>query len=318
MLHKSVIVVVLFAVLLSACGGAAPTAQEDPTLKIAVLPILDALPMYVADAQGYFKDAGIKVEFVPVASAAERDQIMQAGQADGMINDLISTVLYNKDTQKISIVRFARNASPNDPQYSIVASKDSGITSPEQLKGVEIGISEGTVIAYTTDRLLQHAGLSKDDIKTTNVPKIPDRLQLLSEGKLQAANMPEPFATLAEQGGAVRVIDDRSYPDVGTSVISFNTGTLKAKPETVKKFLAAIEKATADVNANPDKWNTLLTDKKLIAAPLIGKYQLPKFPTASVPSEAQIKDVLAWMMDKGLVKAEVPYSQLVNSSYLPK
>jgi NitT/TauT family transport system substrate-binding protein len=274
--------------------------------------------MYVAEAQGYFKDAGIQVEFLPVASAAERDQVMQAGQADGMINDLISTVLYNKDAQKIAIVGFARTASPDQSQYSIVASKDSGITSPDQLKGVEIGISEGTVIAYTTDRLLQHAGLTKEDIKTTNVPKIPDRLQLLSEGKLQAANMPEPFATLAEQSGAVRVIDDRSLPEVGTSVHSFNEATLKAKPETVKKFLAAIAKATADVNSNPDKWNSLLTDKKLIAAPLIGKYALPKFPAASVPSEAQLKDVMAWMMDKGLIKQEVPYSQLVDTNYLPK
>ena len=56
MFRKSFFVLVLFAVLLSACGGAAP-AQEDPTLKIAVLPILDALPMYVAEAQGYFNRA---------------------------------------------------------------------------------------------------------------------------------------------------------------------------------------------------------------------------------------------------------------------
>ncbi len=318
MFRQTVIVLVLFAVLLSACGGAAPAAQEDPTLKIAVLPILDALPMYVADAQGYFKDAGITVQFVPVASAAERDQLMQAGQADGMINDPISTVLYNKDTQKIAIVDFARIASPDQPQYSIVASKDSGITRPDQLKGVEIGISEGTIIAYTTDRLLEHAGLTSADIKTTNVPKIPDRLQLLSEGRMKAANMPEPFATLAEQGGAVRVIDDASLPEIGTSEISFMVATLKTKPQTVKKFLAAVHKAVVDVNGNPDKWNSLLTDKKLIAAPLIGKYQLPKFPAPSVPSEAQIKDVLAWMTEKGLIKQDVPYSQLVDASYLPK
>ncbi|MFN8595986.1 MAG: MetQ/NlpA family ABC transporter substrate-binding protein [Anaerolineae bacterium] len=316
MFRKVVLLFILTALALSACAPAA--APEDPTLKIAVLPILDALPMYVADAQGYFKDAGINVQFVPVASAAERDQIIQAGQADGMINDLISTVLYNKDTQKIAIVRFARTASPDQSQYSIVASKASGITSVDQLKGVEIGISEGTVIAYTTDRLLQHAGLTNADIKTTNVPKIPDRLQLLSEGKMMAANMPEPFATLAEQSGAVRIVDDRSLPDIGTSEISFSVATLKAKPETVKKFLAAIDKATADVNGNPDKWNTLLTDKKLIAAPLIGKYQLPKFPGATVPSEAQIKDVQAWMTDKGLIKANVDYAKLVDASYLPK
>jgi NitT/TauT family transport system substrate-binding protein len=319
MFRKSMMLLVLGAMVLSACGGAAaPSAKEDPTLKIAVLPILDALPMYVADAQGYFKDAGINVEFVPVASAAERDQVMQAGQVDGMINDLTSTVFYNKDAQKIAIVRFARVASPDSAQFSILASKDSGITKPEDLKGVEIGISQGTVIDYLTQRLLENAGLAVDDIKTTNIPKIPDRLQLLAEGKLKAAVLPEPSASLAVQGGAVDVLDDRSLPAVGTSEISFSVNSLKSKPETVKKFLAAIEKATADVNGSPDKWTTLLTDKKLVPAPLIGKYVLPKFPTASVPSEAQIKDVLAWMLAKNLIKAEVPYNQLVDASYLPK
>jgi NitT/TauT family transport system substrate-binding protein len=303
---------------LSACGGAAPAAQEDPTLKIAVLPILDALPMYVAEAQGYFKDAGIKVEFMPVASAAERDQVMQAGQVDGMINDLTSTVLYNKDAQKIAVVRFARTASADKPQFSLLVSKDSGITTPDQLKGVEIGISQNTVIDYLTQRILENAGLATADIKTINVPAIPDRLQLLNEGQLKAAVLPEPAATLAEQGGAIRLIDDSSLPSVGTSEISFSLNSLKSKPETVKKFLAAIEKATADVNNEPTKWDTLLSDKKLVPAPLIGKYALPRFPTASVPSEAQLKDVMAWMMAKGLIKQEVPYSQLVDSSYLPR
>jgi NitT/TauT family transport system substrate-binding protein len=318
MFRKSFLVLVLFAVLLSACGGAAPTAKEDPTLKIAVLPILDALPMYVADAQGYFKDAGIKVEFLPVASAAERDQVMQSGQVDGMINDLTSTVLYNKDAQKIAVVRFARTASSDKPQFSLLAGKNSGITSPDLLKGVEIGISQNTVIDYLTQRILENAGLAAADIKTINVPAIPDRLQLLNEGQLKAAVLPEPAATLAEQGGAIRVIDDSSLPSVGTSEISFGMNSLKSKPETVKKFLAAIEKATADVNTQPAKWDSLLSDKKLVPAPLIGKYALPKFPTASVPSEAQLKDVMAWMIARGLIKQEVPYDQLVDSSFLPK
>ena len=79
MFRKVVLLAVLSAFALSACAGAPAAAPEDPTLKIAVLPILDALPMYAAEAQGYYAAAGIKVEFVPVASAAERDQVMQAG-----------------------------------------------------------------------------------------------------------------------------------------------------------------------------------------------------------------------------------------------
>ncbi len=318
MFRKSLVIAVLLGLWLGACAPWGTPAVEDPTLKIGVLPILDALPMYVAEAQGYFKDAGITVTFVPVASAAERDQLMQAGQIDGMINDLVSTVLYNKDTQKITIVRFARTATPDAAQYSILAAKNSGITKVSDLKGVEIGISEATVIAYTTDRLLQAEGLASADIKTTNIPKIPDRLQLLATGQLKAANLPEPTASLAVQQGAVVIVDDHTHTDFGNSVISFSVATLSAKPNTVKKFLAAIEKATADVNLSPDKFSTLLSDKKLVPAPLIGKYTLPKFPAASVPTEAQFKDVLAWMKDKSLISADVPYSKLVDANYLPK
>ena len=315
MLRKGFAFFVALTVLLTAC---AQIPAETPTLKIGLLPVLEALPIYVADAQGYFKNEGITVEYVPAASAAERDQLMQAGQIDGMINDLVSTVLYNKDTQKIAVVRFARTATPDIAQYSIMAAKGSGISKAGDLKGVEVGISEGTVIAYVTDRLLQLEGLQPADIKTTNVVKIADRMQLLNQGNLRAATMPDPYSSLALQNGATVVVDDRTHNELGNSVLSFSSNTLKAKPNTVKKFLAALEKAVNDVNANPDQYANVLIDKKLIPAPLAGKYKLPKFPAASVPTEAQFKDVEDWMTGKNLLKSSVPYTQLVDASYLPK
>lgn len=315
MLRKGFAFFIALTVLLAACAQA---PAETPTLKIGLLPVLEALPIYVADAQGYFKSEGMTVEYVPAASAAERDQLMQAGQIDGMINDLISTVLYNKDTQKIAVVRFARTATPDSAQYSILAAKGSGITKPSDLKGVEVAISEGTVIAYVTDRLLQLEGLQPADIKTTNVVKIADRMQLLNQGNLKAATMPDPYSSLALQNGATVVVDDSKHNELGNSVLSFSTAALKAKPNTVKKFLAALEKAVNDVNANPDQYANVLTDKKLIPAPLAGKYKLPKFPAASVPTEAQFKDVEDWMTGKNLLKTNVPYTQLVDASYLPK
>jgi NitT/TauT family transport system substrate-binding protein len=313
MIRKLLSGIAVFSIFLTAC--AAPRA-EDTALKIGVLPILDALPMYVAEAQDYYKQNGVAVEFVPVASAAERDQLMQAGQIDGMINDIVSSVLYNKDTPKIGIVRIARAASPDTAQYAVLAARDSGIAKPEDLKGVPIGISEGTVIAYVTDRLLQQAGLAAEDIQTTNVPKINERMQLLGEGQLKAATLPAPSSLLAEQGGATVVVDDRANPKVGNSVISFSVGALKDKPNTVRKFLAALDKAVADVNADATRWDSLLTDKKLVPAPLVGKYQLPKFPAAGVPDEAQVKDVEDWMMAKGLLQAEVAYDKLVRPEFV--
>ena len=314
MIRKLLAGLIALSVLLAAC--AAPRT-EDAALKIGVLPILEALPMYAAEAQGYFKRDGVAVEFVPVASAAERDQLMQAGQIDGMINDIVSTVLYNKDEPRIGIVRIARTALPDTAQYSILAARDSGIAGPEDLKGVPIGISEGTIIAYVTDRLLQQAGLSPEDIQTTNVPRINERLQLLGEGQLKAATLPAPSSLLAEQGGAMVVVDDRANPKIGNSVLSFSTAALQSKPNTVRKFLAALDQAVADVNADPARWEALLSDKKLVPAPLIGAYRLPVFPAAGVPDEAQVKDVQDWMKNKGLIQADVPYDKLVRPEFIP-
>ena len=305
---------VLLALALSSCGGAPP---EMTTLKIGVLPILDALPMYVAESQGFFAEQGVTVEFVPVSSAAERDQLMQAGQIDGMINDLVSTMLYNKDEIQIVVVSFARTATADFPQYRVLASKDSGIETVADLAGIPIGVSEGTVIAYTTDRLLEAEGLSPDEIVMLAVPKIPDRLALLNSGELKAANLPDPLSSLAIQGGAKVIIDDTSHPEIGNSLISFSKRVVDEHPQAIEAFMAAVEQAAAEINADKSLWSDLLTEKQLVPAPVVGTYVIPSFPTGSVPSEAQFADVLAWTQEKGLLTGSVSYSDSVDASFLP-
>lgn len=304
----------LLALVLSSCAGA---PAEVVTLKIGVLPILDALPMYVADSQGMFAEQGVAVEFVPVASAAERDQLMQAGQIDGMINDLVSTMLYNRDETQIIVVSFARVATADFPQYRVLAAKDSGIETAMDLSGVPIGVSEGTVIEYTTDRLLEAEGLNPDEIVILAVPKIPDRLALLDSGELQAANLPDPLSSLAIQGGAKVIIDDTTHPEFGNSLISFNKRVVDEHPQAIKSFMVAVEQAAAAINADKSRWSDLLTEKQLVPAPVVGTYVIPSFPTGSVPSEAQFSDVLAWTREKGLLTGFVSYSDSVDASFLP-
>ena len=94
--------------------------------------MLDSLPLYVAQANGYFQDAGVTVELIPVGSAPERDQLMQSGQIDGMLNEVVTTLYYNRETPKIKMVRFARVATAEYPVFRILAAKDSGITTVER------------------------------------------------------------------------------------------------------------------------------------------------------------------------------------------
>lgn len=312
--YSTFFIAILLASVLGACLG---QAEEPTTLKIVVLPILDALPMYVAQQEGYFEENDLNVEFIPASSAAERDQIMAAGQGDGMINDLISTLFYNQEDIQIQIVRFARIATPEFPQFRILAAPDSGIATVDNLKYVEIGISEGSVIEYTTDRLLEAEGFSADEIVTIAVPKIPDRLSLLTSGELPAANLPDPLSSLAMQSGATVIVDDTSHPEFGNSEISFRKEIVDQHPTAIRGFLAAIEKAVNEINADPTKWDNLLSEKQLVPAPLIGTYQIPKFPAASVPSESQWQDVVTWAKAKTYLTKDVSYSESVNSDFLP-
>jgi len=296
--------------------SAGPTA-EPITIRLALLPVIDTLPVFVAIQQGYFEANGLKVEVIPVASAAERDQVITSGGADGMLNDMVSTILFNKDTAQIVAVATARKATADYPQYRILASAQSGITDVAGLKGVEIGISEGSVIAYTTDRLLQAEGFAPADIKTVAVPRIPDRLQLLGTGELKAANLPDPLSSLAIAGGAVVITDDSKHPEYGYSLWSFRNEFIAQDPDAVGAFLTAVMKASEDINNDKTKWDQLLTDQALLPKPLIGKYTLPDYPISEIPTEEQFNDVLAWTHDKGIVSTDVSYGDSVKDAWLP-
>ena len=312
-MKKFLPVLLSVAFLLAACGSPA----EPATLKIAVLPIIDTLSMYVAQQEGLFVKHGVNVEFVPVASAPERDQILAAGQADGTINETLAVMLFNKESVQMQVVRYALRPTEGHGHFFIIASGQSGIMDVNGLKGVEIGVSQGTVIEYVTDRLLQSAGFSADEIKTIAVPKIPDRMALLASGELKAGVMPDPLASLVVGQGGVIVADDSSHPEYGFSVISFRKAVIDANPKAVEGFLAAIEEATVLVNADPAKYKNVLSENSLVPPPLLDAYQPPVFPAAGVPTETEWQDALNWLKEKGMLDVDVSYTDSVNASLLP-
>lgn len=318
---------VILTLLLSGCATAAtttapqatsPAAAKPITIKLAMLPIIDALPFYVATKQGYFTANNVDVTYIPAASAAERDQLIAAGQADGMINDLVSVALYNKQAVRVQTVRFARTADAKTVMYRVLAAKNSGIKTPADLAGVPVGMSQGTVIDYVTSRLLEKEGLTQEQIKSVAVPKLPDRMALLNKGELKAATLPEPFGTMAQQSGAISLVDDTKYPEYGYSVISFRKTVIDQHPEAIQGILVALEKATADINKNPDAWRALLGEYKMVPAAIQASYPIGTFPTAAVPSEAQWKDIVDWMKTRKLLDIDLNYSDSVTGQYLPK
>jgi NitT/TauT family transport system substrate-binding protein len=302
---------------LAGCGPTTPEASGPVTLKLAVIPVLETLPLYVAQSEGLFEAQGLQVEFIPAASAPVRDQLIASGEADGMINEVLTTMLNNRDQVQVQIVRYARTATAEAPLFRILASAKSGISDAQGLKGVEIGVSQGTVIEYLTDRLLQAEGLSPNEIKTVAVPGISDRMALLESGELSAAMLPDPLSSLAVLQGAVVALDDTSHPEYSFSTITFRKAVIDQHPQAIRAFLAAMEEAVTMINVDPTRWDALLAEQNLVPAPLQGTFQLPKFATAGVPDQAQWDDVLAWAKEKGLLSQDLSYAETVTDAYLP-
>jgi NitT/TauT family transport system substrate-binding protein len=271
----------------------------------------------VAAQNGYFDQAGVEVELVPVKSGQERDTLMQTGQTDGMLTDLISPVLFNQESENLKAVRVARQAYPDLPLFYLLAAPGSDISSPADLAGQKIGIAKNTVIEYLTDRMLEQAGLAPDQIVVEEVSAIPVRFELLMNGQLPAATLPDPLASGAIAAGAVNVIDDTTVPDLSQSILAFSTEALETKPDAVRRFLQAWEMAVAELNNNPDAYRDLLIEKGRVPESIQGTFGMPPFPEAGVPSEAQLADVVAFLIAKGTVENEVPYEWMVDDSFLP-
>ena len=291
-------------------------ADENITLRLALLPIPDVLPIYVAEEKGYFAELGIVVESLSVGSAVERDQLMQAGRIDGTINEISGAASFNRDKSRVKIIAVARSPIGNSPLFRLLAAPGSNIKTITDLADIPIGISKNTVIEYITTRLLEAGGVAPAAIKYTSVPVLPERLQLLLTGQLKAVTLPDPLGASAIKGGAIEIVSDTALRSVSASVITFTNAVLVNKKETVKKFMAAWDKACADLNSDPASYQTLMLKKIRVPKNVQKDFHVPPMPRKELPTRAQWDDVMAWMLEKNLLTKPLAYEESVTSEFL--
>lgn len=312
----------LFSICLLSCfsffSNVHAADRKGDQLRLALLPIPSVLPIFVAEQNGYFKASGLAVETLPVGSALERDQLMQAGRIDGMINEISGAAIFNRENIQVKIIAIARSPIGTSPIFRILASPESGISDTKNLAGIPIGISKNTVIEYITGRLMEAGGVMENEVAYKFVPVLPERLQLLLSGQIQAATLPDPLGISAIRAGAVEVVNDTTLANVSCSVISFSSQALAEKPEAVKQFMVAWDRAAADLNANPEKYNSLMLDKIRVPKNVSDSFIIPPYPRKIIPSKQQWDDVMVWMLKKKLLQTPLAYEDSVTADFLPR
>ena len=314
------------AELAAAIGATrADTTQEmaEPDLRIGLLPVLNALPAYIAQDAGYFAEEGLVVELRLYLSAKELTETVLAGDLDGLQADLVSALRMNAAGEVARVVRHV--GITNQPFVSLVVSPRSGIESAAELAGARIGLSHNTIIQYLTDSLLAGVGMSAAEVEYVEVAKILERYNDLLRGKIDAASLPEPFVSLTANYGARALIDD-SVMSYVPEALSIRSDVLMEKGDAARAFLRAYERAVATLNAMAGdnrayrefsdavgvKPNTMV--KSMVAG---GILPVPALSLASVPNAEEYAAVHDWALENGLLSEAQAYEDVVDGSYLP-
>lgn len=303
-------IIVLFFLLICTPAAAAQS------LKIGLLLIEDSVPFYIAEQQGYFQHEQLEVELIPFLSALERDSALTAGALDGAISDPVGAILLDQGRDLLKITSLGLGKTPGEGVFAILAAPESGIEQINDLKGIDIAVSNGTIIEYVTDRLLEEQGFSAEEIRKIDVKKMPIRMQMLLSGAVKAATLPEPLASIAAGKGAkILISDGEAKTSLSQTVILFRSEVLKQRKDEIKALFRAYGRAVEAINSDPEKYRNLVVEKGRIPPFMAQTYPIATYPMPEPFSRSLFDPVADWLAAKQLVSG-IEYEVIVATDFM--
>jgi NitT/TauT family transport system substrate-binding protein len=217
------------------------------------------LGLYHGIDKGYFKDAGLDVQLVRVATGAAAVSAVASGQAD--IGWAATTVPIFARSNGVNVKAFMTADQEGPPDHYgtfIDASARSGVNSFADLKGKTVMINAfGTAGELAIRDRLQKAGVSWDDVKKVTVP-FPQMQAALELGNADVAITIQPMhaSIMANKAIGAKVLDVGTLSDSrtkpATASVYFASDEWLAKNEKVAlAFGRAFLRAQKEVHADP-------------------------------------------------------------------
>jgi NitT/TauT family transport system substrate-binding protein len=228
---------------------------EKTTLNVAVVPAMDSAGFFIALHDGLFAKEGLTVNYTPAVSSETAVAQQLKGQLDITGGNYVSYI-NEAAVNHAPIEVVAEGSIMQHGAQTIFTMPSSKITTLSQLKGHLVGVNAPGNIDYLLGvSVLQENGITpgsvsfpdatmKDFASTGGNIPFPLMAGDLAAGKIAAAIMPEPFASIAEQEyGAVPLADlnqgaTAEFPIEGYVVTK---AWAAQNPNTLKRFLAALE-----------------------------------------------------------------------------
>jgi NitT/TauT family transport system substrate-binding protein len=261
--------VALVAAGCSSGGGSTALPQYGPpektTLNVGVVPAMDSAGFFVAMDEGLFAKEGLTINYTPEGSSETAIGTQMKGGLDISGGNYVSYIEAGANgNHQLQIISEGSIMTPGS--QVIYTPKGSGITNVTQLKGHTVAVNAPENIDFLLDesvlsgygiKVNKGSGINPNEV---NFPSAPIAFPTMAgavattTAGLSAATLPEPFASLAEQGGGfVPLVDldqgaTQQFPIEGY-VVTKQWAT--AHPNDLNRFLAALEQGQE--NADTDR-----------------------------------------------------------------
>jgi len=228
--------VAVFAAALAWALGSPAGAQQLTPFKVGVSDAVNtALPLWMAEAGGFYAAQGLKVEVVTMGGGSRGAQELQAGRLDLMRVGLSSVVQANRAGGDLRLVASMSNVI----RFVVVTAP--GVRSAGDLKGGVIGVSTfGSESDSTISIALDRLGLSRTDVIVKEYGGGSRRLAAVKSGEIKATAINEPATSQARAEGVNVLIDlaAEQIPWLFSGVVVRRDDL--AKPDVIVRFLKAV------------------------------------------------------------------------------
>ncbi len=308
---KKIIVLIgmLSAMVLFFCAGcgtpAAPKSEALHEIHVGLMPDTDSLPIIMAQEKGYFADEGLQVDIQQFKSAMDRDAALQSGNLDGAVSDMLAVAFAKSGGFDVKVT------SATDGSYKLIAGKGEAIQSVKDLTGKDVAVSKNTIIEYVTDQVLASQQMPTENINKVVIPQIPTRLEMLQNGKLAAATLPEPMASIAVHNGC-KYITGSDALGINPGVMMFTAKAVSEHKAELAAFYRAYNRAVRYLNqTDRSEYMELVVEKGGFPPAAKEALVLPVYHEAALPAEKDVVDCLQWLQQKQLVKTAYTYKDII-------
>lgn len=305
---------------------AAPLASHaQDKVRIGVFPSSSALPFYVAQERGYFKDAGITAEAVVFNAHPLTVQALVTGDIEGAAN-LVTLEGANINQRRPGTLSYislnGQNAQYVTEQFVVRAG--SSVQSLKDLKGAKILSAPGPANLGAAKAVLKTVGLEEGRDYTIQEQQMGVHIGALQAGTFEAGYTLEPVASVMVKQGVARRLEAGviSTHLLGRKeALAFAAGGalsgkfMKEQPAVAARFAGAWGRALKDIETDP-KVRDLLPRYMNTAAEIAPTVPLARFVPAAALSTQDLADFQKFVdigVGQGVVKGAVEVRSMVKA-----